>query len=395
MTIQTVDAPTGLPLASLGQRFGAILLDQIIAWVLLILSYATMGAALFASAATYEPVTGSSGSGSGLAVVLFYVGVFSSIAFGIYQWYGVAVKGQTVGKRATGISIVDQESGRPIGWGRAFIRYLIFVLLGIPCWLGQVALLFVIPGDLRRQGWHDKVAKTVVIQGKLTGLAEGSTITRVATRPECTDSKPVSPPRYAGLASGSSTPPPHAGLASGSSVAPRPSHPTDPSSTPRPATTPVTTPGVPGPVLPPPPSRVGAVPPPPQPVTPPPGDSAVDDHTRIGARPVAPAGGWRLVGPTIIPLSGTVVVGREPDGSAVPGATRLVIDDPARSMSKTHAALVAGGPKLTVEDLDSTNGVYIARAGVETRVPSRTPIELKAGESVLFGDVSFTVEQTA
>jgi pSer/pThr/pTyr-binding forkhead associated (FHA) protein len=121
----------------------------------------------------------------------------------------------------------------------------------------------------------------------------------------------------------------------------------------------------------------------------------IDDHTRVPVQVPAPAAGWKLVGPTTIPLAGTVIVGREPSTTLVAGASAVVVDDAARSMSKTHAALVVVGEKLTVEDLDSTNGVYISRDGSERRIPALTPTELTVGDTVLFGDVAFTVERGA
>lgn len=391
MTVQPIDASIGRPYASLGQRVGAVLVDQVASWVLLIVSYATMGAALATSVASYDPETGSSGAGGGFAIVLFYLGMLASLALGVYQWYGTAVKGQSIGKRVMGISVVDAETAQPIGWGRAFVRYLVLGLLGIPCGLGQLALLFVIPGDSRRQGWHDKAVRSVVIQGTSAGRSTEPTAAPAAQRVADgrIDSEPVP---SAGLVTGSAAPS-YAGLATGSAVAP----PTTaspvqdrsgPSSTPNVAPVPLT-PEVAGPVLPPPP---GAAPLPSSPVTTP-HAAPIDDHTRVPVRTPAPA--WRLVGPTTIPLTGTVIVGREPSSSLIAGATTVVVNDAERSMSKTHAALVVSGHTLTVEDLDSTNGVYISRVGVEARLPSRTPTELKAGETVLFGDVAFEVEHSS
>jgi len=65
----------------------------------------------------------------------------------------------TPGKMAIGARIVDAATGRqPTQW--QFIkRYMGFVLSSIPlCW-GFIRAAF----DSRKQGWHDKLAGTVVV----------------------------------------------------------------------------------------------------------------------------------------------------------------------------------------------------------------------------------------
>jgi predicted component of type VI protein secretion system len=65
-----------------------------------------------------------------------------------------------------------------------------------------------------------------------------------------------------------------------------------------------------------------------------------------------------------------VVVGRNPAAPAAwPRAERVAIDDPQRSVSKTHAVLaVADDGSLRVVDLRSTNGVAVTVDGQQRRV---------------------------
>lgn len=66
--------------------------------------------------------------------------------------------GQTVGARLAGIRVVDARTGAPIGYGRAFRRWLVTFLVG---WL-IVPYLWML-WDREGQTWQDKVAGDVVV----------------------------------------------------------------------------------------------------------------------------------------------------------------------------------------------------------------------------------------
>jgi uncharacterized RDD family membrane protein YckC len=93
-----------------------------------------------------------------LFVVLFL------IPEGIYYTALIGSRSQTFGKMALGIKVVDAESRSPIGYPRAFTR-----------WMSTAAMraLFTIPTvvdhlwplrDRRNQSLHDKFARTVVVR---------------------------------------------------------------------------------------------------------------------------------------------------------------------------------------------------------------------------------------
>lgn len=46
-----------------------------------------------------------------------------------------------------------------VGYGRALLRWLGMVVAGIPCYLGFLWVIW----DPHKQGWHDKIASTVVV----------------------------------------------------------------------------------------------------------------------------------------------------------------------------------------------------------------------------------------
>jgi uncharacterized RDD family membrane protein YckC len=68
--------------------------------------------------------------------------------------------GQTLGKRALGIRVVDEHTGGPIGTGRAVGRFFARILSGLPCYLGYLWMLW----DDRKQTWHDKLTRSQVVK---------------------------------------------------------------------------------------------------------------------------------------------------------------------------------------------------------------------------------------
>lgn len=123
---------------------------------------------------------------------------------------------------------------------------------------------------------------------------------------------------------------------------------------------------------------------------------ALDDRTTV-APPRKPRGAWRLALPdgSTHPVAGTTVIGRQPDVAAAPGATAtLVIDDPDGLMSKSHAVIELAGGRLSVRDLDSTNGVVVLAAdGSETEVSSESATQLDVGFEVELGSFVIRIEK--
>jgi uncharacterized RDD family membrane protein YckC len=68
-------------------------------------------------------------------------------------------RGQTVGQMAMGIRVIDFNTGGPIGYGRAFIRWLVSIVSTIVLFLGYFWMLW----DKEKQCWHDKAANDVVV----------------------------------------------------------------------------------------------------------------------------------------------------------------------------------------------------------------------------------------
>jgi uncharacterized RDD family membrane protein YckC len=76
-----------------------------------------------------------------------------------YAYLEGSPSGQTVGKRALNIRVIDFATGGAIGPARGLIRYLGRIISAIPCGLGYFWMLW----DAEKQTWHDKIAATVVV----------------------------------------------------------------------------------------------------------------------------------------------------------------------------------------------------------------------------------------
>ncbi len=65
----------------------------------------------------------------------------------------------TPGKLLLGCHVVDAETQQPLTLVQALVRYLGYFVSLIPLGLGFFWILW----DKRRQGFHDKLAKTIVV----------------------------------------------------------------------------------------------------------------------------------------------------------------------------------------------------------------------------------------
>ncbi len=84
--------------------------------------------------------------------------VFPAIAIIVFWIY----KSATPGKMAISAKIVDANTGARASTGQLIGRYLGYFISGIPLGLGIIWVAF----DKRKQGWHDKIAGTVVVRQK-------------------------------------------------------------------------------------------------------------------------------------------------------------------------------------------------------------------------------------
>jgi uncharacterized RDD family membrane protein YckC len=93
----------------------------------------------------------------GLKGAGYVLGVIIGIAYFVYLEGGPS--GQTLGKRALGFRVVSFDTGGPIGYPRAFIRYLGRIVDALVVFIGFLWMLW----DREKQCWHDKMANDVVV----------------------------------------------------------------------------------------------------------------------------------------------------------------------------------------------------------------------------------------
>ena len=78
----------------------------------------------------------------------------------VYGCYFTGTTGQTVGKMAAGLRVVD-AAGQPPGYVRAFVRALVGACGVLAAGLGLVPMMF----DPARRAFHDRLLRTRVIKG--------------------------------------------------------------------------------------------------------------------------------------------------------------------------------------------------------------------------------------
>ncbi|MGG5172058.1 RDD family protein [Pseudarthrobacter sp. J1738] len=123
------------------------------------------------------------------------------------------------------------------------------------------------------------------------------------------------------------------------------------------------------------------------------------DRTRMKSAPAPVAGGVvyiRLDDGRELSLNGSALMGRNPasyDGETVDQL--VAVPDPGRSISKTHLHLRVEANGLWVTDRNSTNGSGVQQAdGSNIELTAGQPFFVVAGSTVTFGDRSFQLGQS-
>jgi uncharacterized RDD family membrane protein YckC len=135
--------------AGFGLRYGAWMFDFLITLI------AIMVFTFIVTAVSRQSVVGSNRD-------LFLVAGLTLLLFLLNFVVLAGTTGQTAGMRILGIYIV-RESGKPFTIKQAAVRHLLgYPLSTAVFFLGFLWMLW----DPRQQGWHDKLARTVVVMSK-------------------------------------------------------------------------------------------------------------------------------------------------------------------------------------------------------------------------------------
>nr|WP_260323123.1 RDD family protein [Arthrobacter sp. MAHUQ-56] len=411
--------------ATAGKRLGAAVIDWLPALAVLVVTFAIGFAGITRTRSggfiVYDTSSLVLFGGIGLGVTLVYLFVLLGLE---------ARTGKTPGNLLMGIRSADKDGYAP-GAGGVFLRGLItgagvllavvaavlvvvfrwfdaaLFILGPLLLLGAVwAVLVVVSnrwdkdGGLR--GWHDAAARTLVFDVKAgrdpitTGGIQGPYSFAPLDLPPV---QPVVSP----VAGASQAPAPQAPAPQAPAPQPVSRHVPAPSATMPSQTMPYTSPASFAPAGPAGPAGPAAGFPAPQ--LPAPGhrpQQHVDDdvertQVRPGSGGPAPVAVLRirLDDGRDFQLDRSVLVGRNPVGQAgEQHAQLLAVDDPGRSISKTHLHLLTDGAGIWVTDRQSTNGSAVTTPdGLRTTLVPGVPTFVTPGSSVHFGDRTFYLGQ--
>ncbi len=89
---------------------------------------------------------------------IFYFIIITFVFF-IYYIYYFSKYGASPGKIFFQIKVVDSTSGKNLTIKQSFLRSIGYLISGVAFYLGIIWIIF----DKNGQGWHDKIAKTKMI----------------------------------------------------------------------------------------------------------------------------------------------------------------------------------------------------------------------------------------
>lgn len=339
------------PIAQLERRFTAFAVDRLLAWSLL----AGVGVvtAVFISDDLWTVVGAVAGTMALLWLVLAIV---------------LGVSGTSPGKAMTGLRVVHHGDGTPIGVGPALLRQLVLGFSGLPTFgIGIATLAWTAVEDRGRQrrGWHDHLARTVVVDVRpaidetdaggdhgprhIVNLTAMRLVPAPLVESVRTPERSELSVRRQPLPDDLVQPP----------AAPAPTH-------------------VAGQHAPPAHMPVPLVPSPPHQQRP----------------PTAPPR-WRVHfdnGESFV-IAGLALVGRRPEARNGEQVAHLIpLSSADMSVSKTHAQFgPAPDGTIVVMDRGSTNGTVLVRQGVSRQLAPGKPASLVDGDKVVYGDREMTL----
>ncbi|GAA2327189.1 RDD family protein [Streptomyces kunmingensis] len=166
--------PPGVPpLATMGRRLGARLIDGALFFVVYLVflvpkfsDFLDAVQACDANSSAFDTCVNNATSDF-QSSTLPIAGIFMLLVL-LYEVLLTAFVGATLGKMAVGIRVLKAETGAKPGIGGGFLRWIIPTVGSFACGIGAL-LVYLSPfwdKSGRRQGWHDKVASTVVVYVK-------------------------------------------------------------------------------------------------------------------------------------------------------------------------------------------------------------------------------------
>lgn len=296
-----------------------------------------------------------------------------SLGYTVFLWWWEATAGKTIGNLLLGLRTTTVSGAVP-GWGKTIGRRLLIAVAGIIPLAGPVLMVMSNHFDAngKKQGWHDKAAGTLVLDIKAgrDPLTTGGTSGPASFAPQQgANAQPAAAPAPAAEQAPKAAAAAAAEQAAGNADAGVIDSVPGAIRTPKPQVEPAA-------------PAVAADP-----------DEELG-HTRI--RSSAPAAlHLRFDDLQCIELSGSILLGRNPSYSEGDVGVRLVVlDDPERSVSKTHLLIQPGSDGVWVTDRHSGNGSAIVdEQGNVRELEPGTPEQALVGHTVRLGDRAFQVER--
>lgn len=109
-----------------------------------------------------DPWTGDPERGGRLLGFIVSWLLFGAVGGAYFAWLHGGARGQSLGKIATRTRVRDAATGGPIGPERALLRFgasWLAWLLYVPGLLDLLSPFL----DARRRAWHDRIARTIVV----------------------------------------------------------------------------------------------------------------------------------------------------------------------------------------------------------------------------------------
>lgn len=162
----------GYAYAGFWRRFAAYLIDGVLFWIVAGIIFSLFVAGFDRNSWTVltqlDPVTGrplasdseivaAVGRFLGLVLAAIAVNWLIDLLYHVILWSWL---GGTIGQLALGMQVRRESDGTKIGLGTSLLRYIGYV---ISIWVFYLGLIWV-AFDSRKQGWHDKIASTLVVR---------------------------------------------------------------------------------------------------------------------------------------------------------------------------------------------------------------------------------------
>ncbi|MCP1313692.1 MULTISPECIES: RDD family protein [unclassified Halomonas] len=133
-------------------RLGASLIDTVLFILITMpLSYSIYGDRYFLSDDMFL--------GGWDVIISWLLPLVATVLFWVYR-------SATPGKMAFKLKVVNADTGESLSLGKSFLRYVAYYASAIPLCLGFLWVAF----SGKKQGWHDKIANTVVVRSRKRGV---------------------------------------------------------------------------------------------------------------------------------------------------------------------------------------------------------------------------------